>query len=142
MRKILLVSHGHLASGLKSSIQILTGDASSVSVIDAYVDDSDFTKDIRSFIANCEPKDGAIIFTDILGGSVFQKVALEHPESKGVIHVTGMNLAAVMECLLSPEELTKKTVDDICKVAASQLKRIEITGSSEEGGGEEEEFFN
>ena len=122
MRKILLVSHGHLASGLKSSIQILTGDASSVSVIDAYVDDSDFTKDIRSFIADCEPKDGAIIFTDILGGSVFQKVALEHPESKGVIHVTGMNLAAVMECLLSPEKLTKKLLMTFVRLLQASLK--------------------
>ncbi len=126
MRRILLASHGHLASGLKSSIDILAGESSGVTAIDAYVDDSDYTAAIREFIDSCAPDDEAIIFTDILGGSVFQKVALEQPEQHGVMHVTGMNLAAVMECLLTPEKLTQESVDEICAAAASQLRRVQV----------------
>lgn len=126
MRRILLASHGHFASGLKSSIDILAGESSGVTAIDAYVDNSDYTAAIREFIDSCTPNDEAVIFTDILGGNVFQKVALEQPEHHGVMHVTGMNLAVVMECLLTPEKLTKESVDEICAAAASQLRRVQV----------------
>jgi mannose/fructose-specific phosphotransferase system component IIA len=133
MRKILLVSHGRLASGIKNSIDVLLGDSSAVIAIDAYLDNSDYTIKIKEFIDKRKPNDEAIIFTDILGGSVFQKVLLEEPEKKGVLHVTGMNLPVVIECLLTPEKLTEQTVDKIASTAASQLKRVSIfqEGSTE-----------
>jgi PTS system mannose-specific IIA component len=136
MRKILLVSHGRLASGLKNSIDILLGDSNAVIAIDAYLDNSDYTMKIREFIDKCKPSDEAIIFTDILGGSVFQKVLLEQPEKRGVLHVTGMNLPVIIECLLTPDRLTEKTVDKIASVAASQLKRVSIPGKEGKEGKE------
>ena len=46
MKRILIASHGHLASGIQSSIGILTGNPDAVQSIDAYVDDSDYTEKI------------------------------------------------------------------------------------------------
>ena len=40
MRKFLIASHGKFASGLKSSIKILTG-KTNISTIDAYLDGSE-----------------------------------------------------------------------------------------------------
>ena len=62
---MLLASHGHLASGLKSSLQILTGDASAVTAIDAYVDETDFVPTIEEFLAASEEGDETIVFTDL-----------------------------------------------------------------------------
>lgn len=132
MRKLLLASHGHLASGLKSSVQILTGDSSAITAVDAYVDDSDYTEAIKQFIDSCGPDDEAVIFTDILGGSVFQKVALLEPEKHGIPHVTGMNLAVVMECLLTPDPLTPENIDAITGEAASQLMRVNVSEDTNE----------
>ena len=64
-RRVLLASHGHLASGLKSSLQILTGDASAVTAIDAYVDETDFVPTIEEFLAASEEGDETIVFTDL-----------------------------------------------------------------------------
>lgn len=50
MKKVLVASHGHLASGIRSSIEILTGMADMVEAVDCYVDDSDFTPRIQAFI--------------------------------------------------------------------------------------------
>lgn len=141
MRRILLASHGKLASGLKSSVDVLAGDSSAITAVDAYVDDSDYTKPIQRFIQESGPGDESVIFTDILGGSVFQKVALLRPEDHGVIHVTGMNLAAVMECLLTPDRLTPANVDEITRMAAQQLKRVSVP-KGEETGGSEDGFFS
>jgi mannose/fructose-specific phosphotransferase system component IIA len=100
MKKVLVASHGHLASGIRSSIGILTGMADMVEAVDCYVDDSDFIPRIQAFIDSVGPEDEAIIFTDIYGGSVFQKVVLMEPEKRGIVHVTGMNLGLVIETLL------------------------------------------
>ncbi len=142
MRKVLIVSHGRLASGIKSSVEVLTGDASAITAIDAYLDDRDYTLEVRDFIAGCGPADEAIVFTDLLGGSVFQKVVTQDLAEKSVMHVTGTNLAVVLECLLTPEPLTPATVDQICHVASTQLKRVEV---QDMGKGEEspleDDFF-
>ena len=59
MKKVLVASHGHLASGIRSSIEILTGMADMVEAVDCYVDDSDFTPRIQAFIDSVGPEDEA-----------------------------------------------------------------------------------
>ena len=43
MKKILVVSHGYLADGIKSSVGILTGNQDLITAVNAYVDESDYT---------------------------------------------------------------------------------------------------
>lgn len=147
MKKILIATHGHLASGIQSSIGILTGNKESVQAVDAYVDDSDYTEKIRAFLDSVEPGDEAVIFTDIYGGSVFQKVALLHPEKCGVIHVTGVNLPAVIQVLLSSEPITADSVDALMKEAREYLVRVdplpeEGQGPNESDEGSDDGFFD
>ena len=124
MKKVLVASHGHLASGIRSSIEILTGMADMVEAVDCYVDDSDFTPRIQAFIDSVDPEDEAVIFTDIYGGSVFQKVVLMEPEKRGIVHVTGMNLGLVIETLLGAEPVTadsiKQSVEPPSKAADNE----------------------
>lgn len=84
--------------------------ADMVEAVDCYVDDSDFTPRIQAFIDSVGPEDEAIIFTDIYGGSVFQKVVLMEPEKRGIVHVTGMNLGLVIEALLGAEPVTADSI--------------------------------
>lgn len=142
-RRVLLASHGHLASGLKSSLQILTGDASAVTAIDAYVDETDFVPAIEEFLAASGEGTETIVFTDLLGGSVFQKVCVILADYPEVIHVTGMNLAAVIGCLLSDDPLTPESVDEIVTMAAEMLTRVESPAADSSDGGEEasDDFF-
>ncbi len=125
MKKVLVASHGHLASGIRSSIEILTGMADMVEAVDCYVDDSDFTPRIQAFIDSVGPEDEAIIFTDIYGGSVFQKVVLMEPEKRGIVHVTGMNLGLVIEALLGAEPVT---ADSIKRARMAGATRLEVEG--------------
>lgn len=141
MKKILIASHGHLASGIQSSIGILTGNPDVVQAIDAYVDDSDYTEDIKAFLNSVKPGDEAVIFTDIYGGSVFQKVVLLQPEQYGVFHVTGVNLPAVVQVLLSAEPITEQSLDSLVGEAQQYLQRVappEMSDSEEADG----DFFD
>ena len=70
-RKILIATHGHLASGIKSAIGILAGEPCQIDVIDAYTDDvpGDYTPVIEQFIAGVGDEDEGFVFTDILSAS-------------------------------------------------------------------------
>ena len=113
MTDILIASHGHFASGLKSSIEILMGMSKNIKVIDAYVDKSDYMKQIDDFIT--KSKRPAVIFTDLKGGSVNQKVVLRVAKEKDIFVVTQTNLAVVLAVILDTEKLNKNHLQDLIK---------------------------
>lgn len=130
MKRILVASHGYLADGIKSSVGILTGNQDLITAVNAYVDESDYTASIQEFIDSVEPDDDAVIFTDIYGGSVFQKVMLMEPEKKGIVHVTGFNLAAVIETLIRTDPITPELMDEIVQNASGLMQRMTCVSSS------------
>ncbi|AIS08662.1 MAG: PTS fructose transporter subunit IIA [Lactobacillus sp.] len=136
MTDILIASHGHFASGLKSSIDILTGMAKKIQVIDAYVDKSDYTKQITDFIQNA--KRPAVIFTDLKGGSVNQKVVLKAAQEKDIFIVTQTNLAVVLAVFLDNEKLTKEHLQDL--INQSQVELFQLN-DGDESSTQEDEFF-
>ena len=113
MRKILIASHGRVASGVKSAVGILLGDSSMVEAVDCYLDEEDFSPRIEKFIQSVKPEDEAVIFTDLVGGSVCNKVMTLRPEEHGVIHV-------------SDDPLTEAVVDEILSTASVQMKRVVV----------------
>ena len=137
MTDILIASHGHFASGLKSSIEILMGMSKNIKVIDAYVDKSDYMKQIDDFITKSTRP--AVIFTDLKGGSVNQKVVLRVAKEKDIFVVTQTNLAVVLAVLLDTEKLTKKHLQDLVK--QSQVELFQIDDDNNSLANQEEEFF-
>lgn len=142
MKKVLVASHGHLASGIRSSIEILTGMADMVEAVDCYVDDSDFTPRIQAFIDSVGPEDEAVIFTDIYGGSVFQKVVLMEPEKRGIVHVTGMNLGLVIETLLGAEPVTADLIKQSVELARATMQVVEPPSKAADNEESEGDFFD
>ena len=137
MTDILIASHGHFASGLNSSIEILTGMSKKIKVIDAYVDKSDYIKQIDDFIE--KSKRPAVIFTDLKGGSVNQNVVLRVAKEKDIFVVTQTNLAVVLAVLLDTEKLTKQHLQDL--INQSQVELFQIDDDNNSLSNQEEEFF-
>lgn len=136
MTDILVASHGHFASGLKSSIDILTGMGDKIKTIDAYVDDTDYTNQITAFIRAA--KRPAVIFTDLKGGSVNQKVILKVASEKDIYVITQTNLAIVMAVLLDSEKLSKKHLQELINQSQVELFEFEDTENNQE---QETDFF-
>ena len=70
MVKFFLSSHGHLASGIKSSIDILLGNSDRLTVFDAYVDEKSLEEELNAFYQGVGPEDQVILMSDMYGGSV------------------------------------------------------------------------
>ena len=136
MTDILVASHGHFASGLKNSIDILTGMGDKIKTIDAYVDDTDYTDQITAFIRTA--KRPAVIFTDLKGGSVNQKVILKVASEKDIYVITQTNLAIVMAVLLDSEKLSKKHLQELINQSQVELFEFEDTENNQE---QETDFF-
>lgn len=114
MRKLLIASHGKLASGFKSSLKLFVSDSSTIKTIDAYADEDnkDYTKDIEDFIDSIGSDDEGIIFTDIPGGSVNQRVfQMCYGTKKNIFIITGTNLPAILGVLLHPAAINNKEIE-------------------------------
>lgn len=122
MIRYLIASHGRLASGLKSSAKLLTGLEERLAVIDAYVDDTDYTEQIGDFIEQLNGENG-VILTDIIGGSVNQKVVTAVGARVNITIVSNVNLPIVLALLMSSEPLEQDTVSRL--IAECQVQLVE-----------------
>lgn len=132
-RKFLIGSHGRLASGLQSSIDILAGMGQSLEIIDAYVDDSDYTSQIDDFIAGVAADEQGLIFTDLLGGSVNQKMvtAVMASGKDNIFLITNSNLATLLSVMfLNPDEaLTKDKI--VTVINESQVQLVDLSPATD-----------
>ena len=141
-RKYLIASHGHLASGMQSSVDILAGKGAELEVIDAYVTDEDYTEKITAFLASLQDDEQAVIFTDFYGGSVNQRVTAEVMKNGNpqVFVLANANLPLVLAVMLSPSEvLTEKELSDMLSEAKPQL--VPLAPVKKDAAEELDDFF-
>lgn len=108
--------------------------------VDAYVDETDSHLDkLDSFLSNVHENEKAIIFTDILGGSVSQDVLKRLSLCKGeIIVITNMNLPIVLSILMETEELNKKKIDELLTNSSPCQISLDVEGKKECGVSDEE----
>ena len=82
--------------------------------------------------------DQGLIFTDLLGGSVSQRVVnvvMRSGKQEQVFIVSNVNLGTVLSLLLYPGEITPEVIDEQIQTAYPQLVRLTQTD-------DEEDFFD
>lgn len=129
--KILLASHGSFAEGLKSAIEIILGKQDNLYTINMYLDNISLREKLEEILGPSYLDEDIVIFTDIFGGSVNQKM-MEIYEDRDVEIVTGMNLPLLLEVLIS-KDLSKENLSKILSVVTKQmtttddlLKRVQL----------------
>lgn len=122
MKKILIATHSHFASGIKGTVELLTGPKSNIWTIDAFSEDSDLVQELNDFVKDISRDDWVYIFTDIKFGSVNQSVmnALS-PLPENVFVISGFNLPVLLELSLTDECFDKKQVEEIVNKAKEEI---------------------
>lgn len=124
MRKIVLASHGMLAAGMKSSLEMIAGALPHVDVLCAYTDGvPDLKRALSATVEALGPEDELVLVTDVLGGSVNTEVS-QFCGLPRVYVVTGMNLGLVLSLALSDEGDTEAVIDECLENARAQMVRI------------------
>ena len=98
---ILLTGHGHFATGLASSLQLITGITENVALVDFEADHSTETlkANLHNAIDSLKDCDGILVLSDLAGGSPFNNASLckaERPDQKIEV-LAGSNLPMIIE---------------------------------------------
>jgi fructoselysine and glucoselysine-specific PTS system IIA component len=121
-RKFLIATHGTLANGLKSSLDVIAGPQDNVFFIQAYLDNIDSIQgELETLLQNKGPQEEWVIFTDLLGGSITNQV-VRYASGEYVHIIAGVNLPLLLEMVLSdPAIPVEAVVEDILAKAREQM---------------------
>lgn len=121
-RKFLIATHGTLAAGVKSALEIITGPTAHLFLIQAYVDENkSLSAEINAIAAQVGDQEEMIVFTDLLGGSVTNQI-LQYALAPNIHVVSGFNLALVIEIVLSdPETPAVQVIAEALEAAKTQM---------------------
>lgn len=136
MTKFAIATHGQFAKGLKSTLELFVPNER-ITYLSAYVEDEPSIDEQLSKFFEALDGESAVVFTDLFGGSVNQKVLLES-SGKDVQIIAGFNLSLVLEVILSKEPLTEER---LAELVASGREAMQIVSPIETMEASEEEFF-
>ena len=137
MLKIFISSHGHFASGIKSSVEILMGPHPRITVFDAYIDQDSVQEHLDAFYETVNADDQVLLLSDLYGGSVNQ-VMYTYLEKPNTRLVAGVNLALVLE-LAVKEEISDEELSQLIEQSRTMLRIVELDKS--ETVPEDEDFY-
>lgn len=135
MLKLFLSSHGHMASGMKDSIEFFCGQNNNLTVFDAYVDEKNISEQLDAFYEIVEEDDQVILLSDLYGGSVNQQMYM-YLDRQNTMLVAGVNLALVLE-LTALDSITEEGLERLVEQSREALKIVK----PEESKTEEDDFF-
>lgn len=125
-KRYLVATHGKLAEGFQSSLNILADKGNQIEVINAYITEEDYTSKVIEFIQQIKQNEQAIIFTDLFGGSVNQKVVAEilTQKKENIYVISNTNLGILLTLIIGHEE--DKLTDELITraIAESQVKLV------------------
>lgn len=117
--KYIIATHGKMASGIKNTIEMLTGKKEDVYTIDAYIENQDFVETLQKLL-DLFKDEYIYVFTDIVSGSVNQAVSGFLDRYR--IHlITGINLPVILELVFRNEELSDEEISAIVEEARRHL---------------------
>ncbi len=127
MMQILLATHGKMASGMKYTAELIVGQVAEITTIDAYVNpDDDIEAAFDNYFKQHE-QDRIVIFTDLMGGSVNQKLMKYRVPDK-ITLITGSNLPVLINTMLSPDTVTDQELLEYIEESRGELKLVQPEG--------------
>lgn len=126
MRRILIATHGKFASGAKSTLELLVGNVADITCIDAYVDPEENIIDtLENYFSKINDNDEVIVFTDIKGGSVNQKI-IQYTMKTNIFLITGFNLPILLEVVIMDKKATVESLEEIIDACKNQLELVKV----------------
>ena len=123
MKQILIATHGKMASGIRYTAELIVGQMAEIETIDAYVTPEDNVEEKFKEYFQRHEHDRVIVFTDLMGGSVNQKL-MEYSKKENVTLVTGTNLPVLMQVMLADDDVTDEEIQEYIDDARNELQMV------------------
>ena len=127
MKQILIATHGKMASGIRYTAELIVGKMAEITTIDAYVTPEDnVEKKFEEYFAQHE-NDRIFVFTDLMGGSVNQKL-LGYSQKEKFTLITGTNLPVLMQVMMADDDVTEDEIREFIDDAREELQVVDLGG--------------
>ena len=136
MKKFLFATHGTLATGMKSTLELLIGNTADITCLTAYVNNVD--EQLKVYFSEVSDEDQVIVCTDLMGGSVNQKV-VPYAQKENVFLIAGFNLPLILELAMNEDKVTKEELLDSIEESRKNMMLVQV--EIPEGKKEDEEEF-
>ena len=124
MNKILVCSHGSLAKGLLSSLQIIMGNLNNIDALSFY-ENQEGVEDLKNLEENKE--NDLIVLSDLYGGSVNQEVIKKTEKYKNIRIVTGVNFPLLLELAVRLENgISNEELNSVIEESKNQLMLVDL----------------
>lgn len=116
MISILIATHGGLADGLASAVELLAGKQEKFETIGLYHGDGidEFAQNIQNKCRELDDGDGVLVFIDLFGGSPSNAVMKLMGENAKLQAVAGVNLPMVIQAVFMREECSLEQLNSLC----------------------------
>lgn len=127
MRPILIaMSHGNLARETVNSAKMIVGDMENVFVVSMGEDDglSGTTEQLNTILHPFDTETQIVILADLKGGTPCNAAILQLSAYQNLTIVTGLNLAMLIEAVLSPLTTSDKLADHLEAAGRAAVEKI------------------
>ena len=132
-------THGTLATGMKSTLELLIGNTADITCLTAYVNPEDnVDEQLKVYFSEVSDEDQVIVCTDLMGGSVNQKV-VPYAQKENVFLIAGFNLPLILELAMNEDKVTKEELLDSIEESRKNMMLVQV--EIPEGKKEDEEEF-
>lgn len=124
--KFIITGHGNFATGLTSSVKLITGLEKALMAVD--FEESMGSEDLKEKLTKeieSDQEETVVIFTDIAGGTPFNQSVLLRNGNDNIEIVAGTNLPILVEAVLSPEKETDALLSKLVASGQNNIKRYE-----------------
>lgn len=137
MKQILIAAHGKMASGIRYTLELIAGKMTGITTLDAYVNPEEDVEKILEDFFEGHREDRIFVFTDLMGGSVNQKV-MRYANRPGVTVITGTNLPILLQVALGGEDLSEEELAECVEAARQELQIVSMEPAGENKTAQEE----
>lgn len=118
--KYVIATHGKLAQGYADTIKLVIP-TEQIYPICAYEDGFNFPENMERLMMTFDPDESVVVFTDLICGSVTQKIMELWINRKNFYLFSGVNLPLIMEMILNGNEPTHTEIEEYLESAREQM---------------------
>lgn len=122
MNQIILASHGGMAAGLKTTLELILGEVPHVYAVATTRDEVEpITTATRRLLDSFAPQDKVYILTDVIGGSVNNDMMTLLKEYPAVTILCGMNACLALTLATCEDPISDDELEDMLQMARDQI---------------------
>lgn len=138
MKHVLIATHGKMASGIRYTAEMIAGEQTDVTTMDAYVDaEIDLEKELDHYFME-RKGERIIVLTDLMGGSVNQKLMQYAAKDEKITLITGINLPMLIQIFFADENISEEELQEFIEEARQELQIVGRIEKADEKPAKEE----